>query len=308
MNLRHVSLIASYSARFSVRGGIGLVFLLLSLTFGLLVAHLMMQPVEMVVQEVTSRHKTESSRADMTKDVLDEVTRRTKPVVSWVLSTKKKQSVSDADPEADRWAAFLLDERPAMLSAIFLILLVGWPFIVSFGAFDLYAGDIGSRQLRYQLLRVDRGSIYFGRLLGMLITFLAVLLLLGVTVTGYMGIKLPMYSWGALIGWASYGTAAMVCVSLPYIALCAWISASVAGPFTSLTINSLVIGGVPLFATLGKLSHEYAGYALYALPWGFQTRLFHHEPAQVGLAVAGCLLQTALFLWLGWRKFTTRDL
>jgi hypothetical protein len=142
----------------------------------------------------------------------------------------------------------------------------------------------------------------------MLATFVAVLLLLGVTVTGYMGVKLPMYSWGALIGWASYGTLAMIVVSLPYIALCAWISAAVGGPFTSLTINSLVIGGVPLFATLGKLSSEYAGYVLYVLPWGFQTRLFHHEPLQVALAVGGCLLLTALFLWLGWRKFTTRDL
>ena len=29
----------------------------------------------------------------------------------------------------------------------------------------------------------------------------------------------------------------------------------------------LVIGGVPLCATLGKMSHEYAGYLLYVLPW-----------------------------------------
>mgnify|MGYP001607834147 CR=1 FL=1 len=306
MNLRHVSLIASYSARFSVRGGIGLVFLLLSLTFGLLVAHLMMQPVELAVKEFGSR--SSASRADTTREVLAEITRQTKPVVSWVLSTRKKDSIRDKDADADRWAAYLLDERPAMLSAIFLILLFGWPFIVSFGAFDMFAGDISSRQLRYQLLRVDRGSIFVGRLLGMLATFVAVLLLLGVTVTAYIGVKLPMYSWLALIGWAGYGIAAMVCVSLPYVALCAWISTAIGSSFGSLTIASLVIGGVPLLATLGKMSHEYAGYLIYALPWGFQTRLFHHDPTQVALAVTGCLLLTTLFLWLGYRKFTTRDL
>lgn len=307
MNGRHVKLIASYSARHSVRGGIGLVFLLLSLTFGLLVAHIMMQPVEMVAREIGNR--ANAGRAeDVTKDVLAEITRRTKPVVSWMLSTKKKQSLTDADPEADRWAAFLLDERPAMLSAIFLILLFGWPFIVSFGAFDLYAGDISSRQLRYQLLRVDRGSIFFGRLLGLLITFVLVLVLLGVTMTTYMGVKLPMYSWSSLIGWAAYGTCAIAIVSLPYIALCGWISAAVGSSFGSLSINSVIIGGVPLVATLGKMQFEQAGYLLYALPWGFQTRLFHHDPTQVALAVAGCLLLTALFLWLGYRKFTTRDL
>ena len=307
MNRRHITLIANYSARYSVRGGIGLVFLLLSLTFGLLVAHIMLQPVELVVKEISSRQNA-GSREDVTKEVLDEITSRTKPVVSWVLSTKKKSSFTDADPAADRWAAFLLDERPAMLSAIFLILLIGWPFIVSFGAFDIYASDISSRQLRYQLLRADRGSIFFGRLLGMLVTFVAVLLLLGITVTAYMGIKLPMYSWGALISWALYGTGMIAVVSLPYIALCGWLSTAIGSPFASLTINSVIIGGVPLLATLGKMSHEYAGYLLYLLPWGFQTRLFHHDPTQVALAVTGCVLQTALFLWLGYRNFTTRDL
>lgn len=308
MNRRHVLLIARYSARYSVRGGIGLVFLLLSLTFGLLVAHIMLQPVEIAVKEVTNR-RPDGDREQLTKEVLGEITKVARPVVSWMLSTQQKRSVADRDPAADRWAGFLLDERPAMLSAIFLILLFGWPFLVAFGAFDLYAGDIASRQLRYQLLRADRGSIFFGRLLGMLVTFVAVLLLLGVTVTAYMGLKLPMmYSWGELIGWALYGTGMIAIVSLPYIALCGWISASIGSSFASLTIVSLVIGGVPLFALLGRLTHEAAAWINYALPWGFQTRLFHHEPGQVGLAVAGCVLLTALFTWLGWRKFTTRDL
>jgi len=308
MNRRHITLIASYSARYSVRGGIGLVFLLLSLTFGLLVAHIMLQPVELGMRIIHERGHA-GSPEEVQKEVLARITEVAKPVVSWMLSQKTLSELGDPDRDADRWASYMLEERPALLSAIFLILLFGWPFIVSFGAFDLYASDISSRQLRYQLLRADRGSIFFGRLLGMLVTFVAVLVLLGVTVTAYMGLKLPaMYSWGALIPWALYGTGAMICVSLPYIALCGWISSAIGAPFASLTVNSLIIGGVPLLATLGKMTHEYAGYLLYTLPWGFQTRLFHHEPAQVGLAVAGCMLLTALFTWLGYRNFTTRDL
>ena len=42
---------------------------------------------------------------------------------------------------------------------------------------------------------------------------------------------------------------------------------------------------------LARLQHEAGGYLLYLLPWGFQTRLFHHEPSQVALAVGGCALQ-----------------
>ena len=309
MDARQTLLIARYSARYSVRGGIGLVFLLLSLTFGLLVAHIMMQPVEALGREYAKQGRSGVGTEEAKNEVLRQLTEHAKEPVAWIVSEKKG---GDPDPEArreaTRWASYLLDDRPAMLSAIFLILLFGWPLVVSFGAFDLYSGDIGSRQLRYQLLRTDRSSIFFGRLLGMLFTFVAVLALLGITVTGYIGLKLPMYGWGDLVAWSLYGTVAMLVVSVPYIALCAWISACCRSSFGSLTFASLVIGGVPLFAMLGRMTHDAAAYLLYLLPWGFQTRLFHPDAGQVALAIGGCVLQTALFLWLGHRKFTRRDL
>ena len=59
---------------------------------------------------------------------------------------------------------------------------------------------------------------------------------------------------------------------------------------------------------LAGQTFEPAGQLNYLLPWGFQLRLFHNEPLQAGLAVGGCLLQAALFCWLGYRKFTRRDL
>jgi ABC-type transport system involved in multi-copper enzyme maturation permease subunit len=244
--------------------------------------------------------------------VLDDLTRQAKPVVSWMLSARTDSDDFEAErlarKDADTWATYLLEERPSILSAIFLILLFGWPLVVAFGAFDLYSSDIGSRQLRYQLLRTDRGSIYTGRLIGMVLTFVLVLLLLGATVTLYIGLKLPVYSWPALLAWSAYGVLALIVASLPYVALCAWVSACFGSAFGSLTISSLVIGGVPLFAMLGRNTHEAASYLNYVLPWGFQTHLFDHRPANVALAIGGCALQTALFAWLGYRKFTTRDL
>lgn len=308
MNGRHALLIAKYSARYSVRGGIGLVFLLLSVSFGLIVAHTMLQPVEMIGQQLQQQHRSADS-TEATARVLEELTRHAKGPVSWLLAEKSSSAPDpDATRAADDWASYLLEGRPAMLSAIFLILLFGWPLVVSFGAFDLYSGDIGSRQLRYQLLRADRSSIFFGRLLGMLFTFVVVLVLVGATITGYIGLKLSVYGWYDLLEWSLYGTVAMVCVSVPYIALCAWISASCRSSFASLTLASLVIGGVPLFSLLGRMTHDAARYVLYLLPWGYQTRLFHPDAGQVALAVGGCALQTALFLWLGHRKFVRRDL
>lgn len=310
MDTRKSALIARYSARYSVRGGVGLVFLLLSLTFGLLVAHSMLQPVEQLSLQVQEQMQDEPEEVVQEK-VLTRLTNFAEEPVAWVL--KDRETGDDevdraAADRADAWADYLLHDRPAMLSAIFLILLFGWPLVVAFGAFDLYAGDIGSRQLRYQLLRCDRSSIFFGRLFGTLLTFAFVLLLLGLTVSLYMAAKLPMYEASELVSWALYGVLALAVATLPYVALCSWISAAVGGSFSSLTIVSLIIGGVPLITMFARMSWSQAEYINYLLPWGFQTRLFHHEPMQVALAIGGCALQTLLFGWLGHRTFTRRDL
>ncbi|MBL8736313.1 MAG: hypothetical protein JNL12_07810 [Planctomycetes bacterium] len=328
MNRRHTLQIAGYAARTSVRGGIGLVFLLLSLTFGLLVAHFMMQPIESMARLMVdpALYETEEGRRDAELRVLEQLTEQAKPVIVWMLPStpgnaaeeddeaaretrrKRPRLAVSTDKDTEKWATYLLEDRPGILSAIFLILLLGWPFVVAFGAFDLYAGDIASRQLRYQLLRADRSSIYFGRLLGLCITLVAVLSLLGLVVTVYLGLKLGVYPWGEMLLWALQGTLMMVVVSLPYTALCGWISTAAGGSFTSLTLASLAIGGVPLAASLGSLQFESAQYVNWLLPWGFQSRLLHHDLLQQALAIGGCLLQTTVFVWLGHRTFTRRDL
>jgi hypothetical protein len=305
VNTRQTLLLASYSCRTSVRGGIGLVFLLLSLTFGLVVAGLMLRPVESYARY---RDRSGADRPEITAEVLSDLTEHARPAVAWAVSSRSKGVDPVHDRRAEEWADYLLQDRPGILSAIYLILLFGWPLIVSFGAFDLYAGDIGSRQLRYQLLRADRSSIFFGRLLGSVLTFVVVLLVLGIAITLYIQFKLPVYGWWRLLGWSTYCTLALLWLSLPYIALCAWISAACGSSFLSLTLVSLVIGGVPLFAMVAGAMHEAGGYVTYLLPWGFQTRLLHHDPWQAALAAVACLLQAALFTWLAHRTFTTRDL
>jgi hypothetical protein len=139
---------------------------------------------------------------------------------------------------------------------------------------------------------------------------LAVGLLL-VIVLLYLGFALPLYGWGELLGWGLHGFAALALLSLPYVALCGWISAGVDSPFGSLAISSLVVGGVPLFGALGgAFPHygKYVGYVRYLLPWGVQNRLLHFETGQVVLAVLACVGYTAVFLALGYRHFSRRDL
>ncbi|MFN6194612.1 MAG: hypothetical protein ACK5BN_12415 [Planctomycetota bacterium] len=313
MDTRQAALIARYSFRYSIRGGIGLVFLLVSLTFGLLVAHLTLQPLEQAVRIARAESKKQATRdeTEVARGLLRRIEPDIRPIVTWALQPATPPGADPADEAVDdakRWADHLIKDKPMLLSAILLILMIGWPMCASLGAVDLYAGDIASRQLRYQLLRADRASIYFGRLLGAMLTYATVLVLLGGTIALYIGFKLPVYPLSDVFAWAAYGVGALLVETLPYLALCAWLSASFSSSFVSLTIVTLIIGGVPLAALLARSAWFPARHLDMLLPWGYQLRLFHPDLSQVALAAGGCLLHAALFTWLGHRKFTTRDL
>jgi len=214
-----------------------------------------------------------------------------------------------ADPaRLDPWTDFLLEDRPALLSAIFLILLFGMPFAISFLAFNQVTGDIQGHGLRYLLLRTERGNIYFGRFLGTAAFSTAVTAVIIATITLYLGLRVRIYPAGALAAWAMHGFLALAILMLPYIAVCSILSASVDSPFLSLVLAKLTIGGVLLLAILSGLKWESMKLIKYALPWGWQNHLLHPEPAHWLGAGLACLLYTTVFLMLGYARFETRDL
>ena len=87
-----------------------------------------------------------------------------------------------------------------------------------------------------------------------------------------------------------------------------WISAGNDSPMVSLVLCKLVIGGVLLLAVVGQLFWEPMYYANYLLPWGIQNYLLAPGMMTVALTAAGSLGYTAVYTWLGARKFRTRDL
>ena len=302
INRRHLGLVAFYSTRYAVRGGTGLVFLLLVLVFGLLVANGLIEQVEKLERSAGS--------AEAAKAQLDQIVRSMKPLVEWAIGEREELPTTPEEAAAgeDPWATYLLERRPALLSAILLILVFGLPFTIACGAFNQYSGDVSTRGIRFLLLRTERANLYFGRFVGMVVfTALAKAAVL-VIVLLYLGFALPYYGWGELLLWSALGFVALVLLALPYIAVCGWISATFDSPFGSLAICALVVGGVPLFAVIGGIWTEHAEYINYVLPWGVQNRLLHYEPLQVVIAALACLGYTAAFLALGYRHFSRRDL
>jgi ABC-type transport system involved in multi-copper enzyme maturation permease subunit len=332
MNLKsstigHIRLISLYWSRYAVRSGSGLVYLLIALIFGLSVAHILITPVE----QLMIRQKREMGRTDpqaIRKTIID----IGQPVTQWILGQKSikeiiQQSaerqrpitddsndtgmaiqVEEKDVDLDPWTSFLLEKRPALLSAIFLVLLFGMPFVISFLAYNQVSSDIQSYGLRYLLLRTERSNIYFGRFLGTVIFSTAVMAIIVVTITFYLGMKTRIYPALALAGWAAHGFLALAILMVPYIAVCSLISASVDSPFLSLVLAKVTIAGVLLGAIAGSFAWKPAKYFMYVLPWGWQSNLLHPEPTHWLGAVLACLVYTALFLMLGYYRFQTRDL
>jgi len=182
------------------------------------------------------------------------------------------------------------------------------PLVISFLAYNQVSGDIQSHGLRYLLLRTERRDIYFGRFLGTVIFSTAVMAIIVVTITFYLGIKIRIYPAPALAAWAVHGFLALAILMVPYIAVCSLISASVDSPFLSLVLAKVTIAGVLLLGLLGGLAWKPAKYIAYALPWGWQNNLLHPHPSHWLGAIVACLGYTGLFLMLGYYHFDRRDL
>ncbi len=209
---------------------------------------------------------------------------------------------------AAEWATYLLHQRPALLSAVFVLEMLCIPLFVATGAFNQLSGDLQFGAIRYQLLRVSRTELFLGRFFGMAAFSILLISTLLLAVVLYMGLRLDLYEWGELLAWGSRGILLFAVMSIPYVALCTMISANVRSPFGSLILTSAVISGVPLVSLSAMTAWAPLGKILYLLPWGFQHRLFHPDPQQALLAVAGCFAYTAIYLVLGCLLFRRRDL
>ena len=327
LSISHIRLISLYWSRYAVRSGSGLVYLMIALVFGLSVAHILIMPVEQLI----TRQKREMGRTDP-QIIRNTIVEIGQPITQWVLGQKSMKEiiqqsaaqqrsrmnnsddtpptghVQESDAGFDPWTSFLIEKKPALLSAIFLVLLFGMPFVISFLAFNQVTGDIQSRGLRYLLLRTERSNIYFGRFLGTAIFSTVVMAIIVFTITFYLGVKTRIYPAPALAGWAVCGFLALAILMVPYIAVCSLISVSVDSPFLSLILAKLTIAGVLLLAILGSLAWKPAKYLMYVLPWGWQCNLLHPAPSHWVGAGAACLAYTAVFLMLGYCRFARRDL
>jgi ABC-type transport system involved in multi-copper enzyme maturation permease subunit len=290
----HVRLVAAYWMRFSLRTGGGLMALFFVLTVGLGVAAAFVSPLEAMMKEGEGVGHTGAETA------------------AWVDKVAGSEQVVDVVDVllGDRdQTTYLLRERPALLSVMFLVLLIAFPFTVCLAGFNQTAGEIGSGGLRYLLLRTERPNVFLGRFLGAAAFTAGALALTFLVIFAYVALKFPIYGTSTLAAWSLQGYGACLFVALPYLALCAWISGMLDGAFGALALCELAVGFPVLLLHLASSSLPgEQGWLLRLLPWGWKYDLLHGDLATRLLARGAMVLFTAVFLVAGLRAFARRDL
>lgn len=304
LNAPHVSLIARFAVRFALRTGGGLVFLLVASVTALSVASIFTTPIEQVLERQdrdAAAHLppgTHVPRRDVGK-AADEILR------------------SDEVQDATKWVTgadddevhYLLISNPALLSAIVIILLMVYPFLTCLGACNQTTGDIGSRGLRYLLLRTERPNIFLGRFVGTYLFIAAnTVVVMGIVIL-YIGLKLRVYPGGELIAWGAQCTLALCILALPYTAMCAWVSGMLDSPFASSVLCTLFAGfPILFFKMLNVAAKDSVPWLQKLLPWGWKGHLISGDVGARLLGYGVMLAMTLFFLWIGLARFKRRDL
>ena len=122
LNARHLRLVAGYSARYSLRAGSGIVYMILIVICGLAISA---QLIDGVVFRVKEESRRQSGREISNEEILRLLVNEVSGVADWYLQEDTPEGDLEAEREAkeraSEWSEFLLRKRPALLSVIFLV-------------------------------------------------------------------------------------------------------------------------------------------------------------------------------------------
>lgn len=303
----HVVILAKTYFRYAIRGGSGLIFLLAFLLIGLTIAGIMIDPLKNQIkrQREAVAEMSNNKLQVKDKDTVEQIVKFARPAVVWWVGADETKGKKDPLVE------YLVVERPPILSAYLLILYTFIPFITCLGAFNQLSGDIGTKGLRYLLLRTERINVIVARFLGTLLFSAAVTLFVILIVVVYVAISFDTDSFGAVLAWGLRGWVGAMLLALPYMCMCTLLSAMLDAPIGTLFL-CLLATAFPIIVI--KVAKSAAGSAIdlkwldRITPWGWMYDLLHPEFTKVAAASAVMLAYSLVFGFLAVKLFLRRDL
>jgi hypothetical protein len=230
----------------------------------------------------------------------------------WVLRTvlhEEPARPGDPEPSSAAWSRHLVSEHAPLTSFTWLVFSALAALAAASTSFNQISRDAAQRGFRFLLVRTARRDIYAGRFLA------AALLAAGASVTLVavaavaLGLAQPGLAWGPHVAWSAWAALALVLTTLPYVALGLWFSTLFdAGLVVLALVHGLVIG-LPILALVASAQvWKPLVDLVHVIPAAVQFWLFHPSPWAAAGAAAACLGYTAVYYWLGLRRFQTRDL
>ncbi len=297
----HLQLIAGHSVRHGIRGGAGLISIFMTLITGLILAYVVIAPLEAFDQQ-------KSHFADRYAELSPEQNQQlTEELNKSVIKTARKAIDWATDP-SEAQLKNLTDDHPAIVSAFLILLMLFTPFLICLGGFNQTSSDIDSKGLRFLLIRTERPNIFFGRFIGTYLFTAVVFAILFVILMLYMAIKVHIHAPGEMVLWLLGGYLRIMIFALPYMALCAWISCSIESGFGSMIISMMIAYLIPGFIGFGSSISSSVHYGQYLTPWGYKYWLFQPMGLQFFAGILVMLGFTVLLLFVGSRHFAKRDL
>ena len=203
----------------------------------------------------------------------------------------------------------LFNDHPPVLLGYFVVALFFMGLFTMLAAFDQTASDIGTRHIRYLLLRTDRASLYVGKTVGV-VAFLAIAMafvsvVVGAVVLGTDGA--PGFSAIEVVLYLLRIWVTLCVYSLPFVALLGLAGALVGHGFLALVIALGYWLFVLVVSGIGGMAVESMGYVEYAFPTALKYGLLFDGVGYVLPALAHQLGFAALFFVAGLLVFRRRD-
>jgi ABC-type transport system involved in multi-copper enzyme maturation permease subunit len=306
----HVILIAGNAVRQTLRSASGVLFCFATLVIGLFITQILFLPIDLVRLQADAQNvEVEDAQ------VIEQLESFGVPLLGSLIGGEDMEDASALEPmqiapetEGQRWASYLLRERPGFLSIIMMILSFFIPIVVVFSGFNQIAGDAKNRGLRYLLLRTTRRDIFFGKFLGSVVVSAFLIFVLMVAVTVYVERKLGVYPFAEVAPWALWGFIAFVIASLPFLAISISLSSMINSPFGALAAGIGVVAVYPLVVRGLAGVWEPISAAGYLVPQPLVLSFFHPDLARSLIAVAAMLGYAAVYLGAGFLYFKRRNL
>ena len=208
----------------------------------------------------------------------------------------------------DSNVARLLQERPSTLAAYFVVATTLTPLFAMLASCDQTATDLGTHHIRFLIPRVGRDEIFVARLVGAALLMTIAQLLAGAAATI---IALVVQSGAGdttrIVAYGAQVTGLLIVYSLPIVALMSLVSAAMASVGLALLVGlggyailGVALGMMPLEGVVAKI-------VSFLVPGGLKPYLLQPELGPALAACGGALGYVALYSFLGWQVFRTRD-